>query len=103
MHTISSPSTAADEEYTLPCVEALLAGTLALMTGMAQAAPDCAHKAPMARKIADNLRLLAEQTQLSEPMRMMLRRLLGHWQQALADARPAPPSALWAPVPPRVQ
>mgnify|MGYP007091142374 CR=1 FL=1 len=51
MHT----APCADEEYTLPSVEALLAGTLALLTGYAQSAPDCAHRPLMARKVVSNL------------------------------------------------
>ncbi len=89
----------ADEEYTLPGVEALLAGTLALMTGVAQAAPETAYQGPMTRKIVENLGLLAEHAQLSPTMRLMLRRLIGHWQQA---SRPAPVS-LWAAAPRSLQ
>ena len=44
----------ADEEYSLPCAEALLAGTLALMTGYVQACCD-SHRDAMGRKIAANL------------------------------------------------
>ena len=43
-----------DEEYSLPCAEALLAGTLALMTGYVQACCD-SHRDAMGRKIAANL------------------------------------------------
>ena len=37
-----------DEEYTLPPTEALLAGTLALMTGYAQAAAGDLHRSLLA-------------------------------------------------------
>src|SRR3989344_4516252 len=47
-----------DEEYSLPCAEALLAGTLALMTGYVQACCD-SHRDALRRKIAANLPLLA--------------------------------------------
>ena len=102
----------ADEEYTLPGVEALLAGTLALMTSLAQAAPAATRQGPVVGKIVENLGLLAEHAQLSPTMRLMLRRLIGHWQQ---PGRPAPagegaaprrstaPASLWAPIPPRLQ
>ncbi|MFV0681036.1 hypothetical protein [Ottowia sp.] len=68
-----------DQEYALSSVEALLAGTLALMTGMMQASPDCANARPMANKIAANLDELARHPALSETMRTMLTRLLPHW------------------------
>lgn len=112
MPTNSTLAAHADEEYTLPGVEALLAGTLALMTGLAQTAPEAAHQGPMTRKIVENLGLLAEHAQLSPTMRLMLRRLIGHWQragrsapagEAAAPRRSAAPAPLWAPVPPRLQ
>lgn len=97
----------ADEEYTLPCVEALLAGTLALMTGVAQAAPGCRHVGPMASKIIDNLGALADHPSLSAPMRQMLARLLPHWQpvarEASADQPGLPERALWLRSPAAVQ
>ena len=57
-----------DEEHELPTVEAVLAGTLALMIGYSQALlveqhPE--HRVLMGRKIGNNLALLAEHPQLS--------------------------------------
>jgi len=97
-----------DEEYALPSVEALLAGTLALMTGVAQAAPGCANLGPMAAKIVGNLGLLADHPGLSEPMRQMLARLVVHWQAVaraqLADEAPMlPERALWLRSPAMLQ
>ncbi len=48
---------ACDEEYSLPCAEALLAGTLTLMSGHMQACCDT-HREAMGRKIIANLQLL---------------------------------------------
>ena len=50
-------------EYALPCAEAVMAGTLALMTGYARCG--CArHRQMMAEKAAANLLALAENQQL---------------------------------------
>lgn len=100
--------TTADEEYTLPSVEALLAGTLALMTGYAQSARDCPHRPCMARKLVSNLLYLSAHPQLSVPMQTMLANLRTRWQLELehtaeAMAVDATPTPLWHPVPARVQ
>lgn len=75
------------EEYELPAVEAVLAGTLALMTGCAQA-----HCTNQRRHIMDrivrNMALLAEHPQLSEPFRCAIGKLSGHWEMLLEDASP---------------
>ncbi|MFT3780298.1 MAG: hypothetical protein QM772_18890 [Ottowia sp.] len=96
-----------DEEYALPGVEALLAGTLALMTGVAQAAPGGDSVGPMAAKIVANLGLLADHPSLSDPMRQMLARLVVHWQgvahEQLADAPVLPERALWLRSPATLQ
>lgn len=102
------PIDSADEEYTLPSVEALLAGTLALMTGYAQSARECPHRPLMARKLVSNLFYLSAHPQLSPPMQVMLANLRTRWQleqesaadAAAADIRPTP---LWHPVPASVQ
>lgn len=74
-------------EYILPRVEAMLAGTLALMTGHAQ--NGCPNRRMlMALKIRHNLQELQEQDGLSEAFRTVLRRL-GHEWGALAVALPA--------------
>jgi hypothetical protein len=66
------------DEYTLPTAEALLAGTLALMTGCVQGADE--HRGLMSAKIASNLAQLSEHTALSCEMRRMLARLQTRWQ-----------------------
>lgn len=99
---------AQDEEYTLPSMEALLAGTLALMTGYAQSARDCPHRALMARKLVSNLLYLSAHPQLSPPMQIMVANLRTRWQLELentaeATASQRRPTPLWHPVPTRVQ
>lgn len=102
------PIETVDEEYTLPSVEALLAGTLALMTGYAQSARECPHRPLMARKLVSNLLYLSAHPQLSPPMQTMLSNLRTRWQLELesnaeALAAEATPTPLWHPVPARVQ
>jgi hypothetical protein len=70
------------EEHHMPGVEAMLAGTLALMTGYSQylqAASDPAHRAGMGEKIAHNLALLAGHPQLSGDCRCVLWQLHERW------------------------
>ena len=77
-----------DEEYRLPCAEAILAGTLALMTGHAQSRCDVQRHC-MAQKIGSNLGKLAEHPELSQQFRMALSKLRTHWQ-VLMDQGQAP-------------
>jgi len=79
-----------EEEYHLPCAEALLAGTLALMTGHAQAC--CGdHRQLMTGKIVANLSQLAEHPILSPQFRTALWNLRKHWEvmQRQGQAVPA--------------
>ncbi|WP_439520571.1 hypothetical protein [Hydrogenophaga sp.] len=97
-----------DEEYHLPSVEALLAGTLALMTGYAQSARDCPHRALMADKLVSNLFCLSGHPQLSVPMQTMLANLRTRWQVELEHSANGAevagrPTALWHAVPASVQ
>ena len=97
------------EEYELPCTEALLAGTLALMTGYAQSARECPHRPLMAGKLVSNLLYLSAHPQLSAPMQTMLSNLRTRWQleventAADAEAGDTVPTPLWHPVPASVQ
>jgi len=71
------------EEHELPCIEAVLAGTLALMTGYSQALQAATHpeqRLLMGRKITRQLELLAEHTQLSCGFRQVLGNLSQRWQ-----------------------
>jgi len=96
-----------DEEYTLPSVEALMAGTLALLTGYAQSAPDCVHRPLMAKKVISNLFFLSGHPQLSAPMQTMLANLRTRWQLELEKDAPAlspgVPRWLWHGAPEVVQ
>ena len=69
-----------DEEYSLPCAEALLAGTLALMTGYVQACCD-SHRDAMGRKIAANLQMLADAQGFTPHFRTVVWSLQGRWDQ----------------------
>jgi hypothetical protein len=71
------------EEHELPAVEAVLAGTLALMTGYTQALQaelNPEHRVAMGAKIGRNLCLLADHPALSEPFRRILLGLQARWQ-----------------------
>lgn len=82
------------EEYELPCREALLAGTLALMTGYSQALQaeqDPAQRLAISLRIAHNLERLSVQPALTQPFRSLSAKLAALWQQmarCTAEARP---------------
>lgn len=79
----------AEGEYTMPSAEAMLAGTLALMTGHAQ--NSCPNRRMlMALKIRHNLDQLAGCAGLNEQFRTVLRRLCHEWD-ALAVSLPTCP------------
>lgn len=68
-----------DEEQRLPCAEAILAGTLGLMTAHAQA--DCNNQRQrIAEKVELNLQGLAEHPALSIQFRLALSVLSTHWR-----------------------
>lgn len=92
------------EEHELPSIEAVLAGTLALMTGYSQALQAELHprqRVQMGAKIDANLAQLAQYPQLSHGFRQVLQGLQQRWQAmgactrgAASDcgvATPAPP------------
>jgi hypothetical protein len=71
------------DDHHMPSVEAMLAGTLALMTGYSQflqAAMNPAHRVSMGEKITRNLALLAEHPLLSDDCRCVLSSLSRHWE-----------------------
>ncbi|CAN5328038.1 hypothetical protein BH11PSE9_BH11PSE9_36630 [soil metagenome] len=75
------------EEHELPSVEAVLAGTLALMTGYSQAlqaALHPEHRVAMGAKIACNLALLADHPLLSAGFQQVVAGLRGRWE-AMGD------------------
>lgn len=96
-----------EEEYILPSVEALMAGTLALLTGYAQSAPGCECRPMMARKLVSNLCALSGHPDLSGPMQVMLGNLRTRWEMAVENDAPAQPigapRALWHAAPEVVQ
>jgi len=70
------------EEHLLPPIEALLAGTLALMTGYSQylqAEANPSHRIRMGEKIAHNLAVLADHPLLSTGCRCVLGQLQQRW------------------------
>lgn len=83
---------ASDEEYSLPCAEALLAGTLALMTGYVQACCD-SHREAMGRKIVTNLQLLGQADVFTPHFRTMLCNLQSRWVQQCGPGRSEPVTA----------
>ena len=87
------PTDPSTDEVTLPCEQALLAATLALMTAYARPAEDARLDADgqrqlMARKIVSNLFFLREHPALGAGMRQVVTRMHGHWLQ-LAPPVPA--------------
>ena len=85
-----------DEEHVMPCADAMLAGTLALMTGHAQSA--CAMQRDlMGRKIRSNLFFLGQHPSLTPTFRTVVQRLHQHWDALVkasdgVSARAALPS-----------
>ncbi|MBA4195729.1 MAG: hypothetical protein C0451_14275 [Comamonadaceae bacterium] len=74
-----------DDEYIMAAADAVLASTLALLTGHAQCA--CAQqRMMMARKIRSNLYLLAQHPALPPPFRLVVQRLHGHWNGIVAQS-----------------
>ena len=81
-----------DESHEMPCVEAMLAGTLALMTGHAESA--CRQqRALMARKVVSNLFFLASHPGLNPNFRTVMGKMHPHWT-ALAQAGDEPLSSV---------
>ena len=71
-----------DIHVELPCIDGMLMGTLALMTGYAE--HQCEQGNPLCRdlmgkKIVSNLQFLATHPRLSPPMAAVMRNLQGHW------------------------
>lgn len=79
------PDDDADADIALPCAQALLAATLALMSAYAAAVAGSEARArgptrrAMARKIVSNLACLQTHLGLDEPMRRVATKLHRHW------------------------
>lgn len=103
----ANPSDGQHEEYGMPCAEALMASTLALMTGHAQAC--CAdHRELMAEKTAASLRVLSEHPLMSPGFRAVALRLHDRWAIEARSAQaetisPTAPRALWHTTPEVIQ
>lgn len=70
------------DEFVMPCAEAMLAGTLALMTGHAQSS--CvSQRALMGRKVLSNLVSLGQHPRLSPNFRVVVQRMHQHWDVLL--------------------
>lgn len=90
------------EEHDLPCIEGVLAGTLALMTGYGQALQaelDPARRLGMGRKVVDNLALLSQHPQLSLGFRQVLLGLHRRWHAMSACTEEAAESLADSGVP----
>lgn len=81
------------QEYVMPCAEAVLMATMALMTGHAQNTNE-QHLQWMARKIGANLEILASHPNLSEGFRKALKRLVSSWDQQSAKTATVSVSAV---------
>jgi hypothetical protein len=103
MASHTSPPVAAydDIDVELTCIDGLLAGTMALMTGYAehQCEQGSAHSRNlMAKKILSNLHFLATHPRMPQPMAAVLRNLHKHWHTltalgALEDSASVAPSS----------
>ena len=102
MHSSTSRATEREftDEHELPSVEAVLAGTLALMTGYAQALQAELHpqqRLAMGDKIVRNLELLAAHGALSQPFQRIALGLQARWQaMSRCTAQSAPCGACTA-------
>jgi len=89
----TKPDLHEDEEHVMPCAEAMLAGTLALMTGHAQSTCG-AQRELMGRKIRSNLFFLSEHPALTPNFRTVVQRMHQHWDALLkasdTSATPGP-------------
>ncbi|CAN5177502.1 hypothetical protein BH10PSE16_BH10PSE16_07560 [soil metagenome] len=87
-HGINDPDVRSIPDQDMPSTEALLAGTLALMTGHAQGCCD-RHRDLMARKIISNLSMLSGHPMASSGFRVTVANLRALWIE-LRQQRPDP-------------
>lgn len=95
---LSPDASPALAEERLPTVEALMAGTLALMTAVTERCalghpPAChAQSRLMLGKLRHNLDQLCAHPALSPTFRLSLARIRGHWQRMLSEGADADPA-----------
>ena len=95
--SVHNDSDAVDDEYTMPCAEAMLAGTLALMTGHARCG--CVqHRDMMGSKAAHNLAQLAQHPAMSEGFRAVAIKLHMQWVELIQAERVHQHQAAHAPT-----
>ena len=83
-----------DQDYLpTPSAEALVAGTMALMTGFAQSPVQCPHRPLLAKKIISNLYFLGGHPALSKALRATMANLRTRWQLENDAAVQALPSS----------
>ena len=93
-HGINDPDARSIPDQDMPGAEALLAGTLALMTGIAQGCCD-SHRALMVKKVIANLSMLSCHPMASPGFKVTIANLRVFWLRmleqgyALAGANPA--------------
>ena len=78
-----------DRADAAPCVEALWAGTLALMTTYAEPATP-QHRTLIARKVVSNLFFLAHHPALPLPLRRVVERAHGRWAGLAGHSKASP-------------
>ncbi len=91
-----------DTDVELPCIDGMLAGTLALMTGYAEhqcEQGNATRRHLMATKIVSNLYFLASHPQMPSAMALVMRNLQNHWHTlgALGALESGANAVLWHP------
>lgn len=81
------------DESRLPAVEAVLAGTLALMTSHAEAG-SAGRRLAMRARIVSNIDILMRDARLSPTFRLSLGQLCVHWKYMGAPGSDLPPDRL---------
>ena len=86
------------EDDPVPCAQALVAGTVALMTAWADPCPECAGQgAPqrehIARRIVSNLFFLSHHPYLASPLREVMARAHRRWVGVAQGVQGAPSTA----------
>ena len=86
-----------EDETSVPCAEALVAGTVALMTTWAIPCPGCSlpqaqQRDLLARKVASNLFFLKQHPALGPAMRLVMARAHQWWASVVPSATVAEPT-----------